>query len=56
MKYSKFYRYFQELPVGADFMCNGTAYHKQSSRTAILVENGRLFYFGMLETCYPAID
>jgi hypothetical protein len=45
------YAYFNELPVGALFACNGNRYRKQSSRTAWLFSFNRIFYFAQLELC-----
>lgn len=40
---------FSEVPIGAEFFCNGNRCVKVSSRTADLQEYGRRFYFGMRE-------
>jgi hypothetical protein len=42
-------RQFSELPVGRLFRCNGNDYRKQSTRTARMLANGRVFYFGQAE-------
>lgn len=36
---------FRALPVGAHFTCNGNRCIKKSSRTAQLIDYGRVFYF-----------
>lgn len=36
---------FSALPVGARFECNGNECLKRSSKTAILLQYGRIFYF-----------
>ena len=36
---------FRALPIGAHFTCNGKRCIKQSSRTAKLIDYGRVFYF-----------
>ena len=46
-------RLFNELPVGRLFRCNGNDYRKQSTRTARMLANGRVFYFGRNETIHP---
>ena len=38
-------RYFVFLDPGAVFDCNGNRYVKQSTRTARMLSNGRVFYF-----------
>ena len=43
--------YFWQLPIGALFECNGNRCEKVSRRTALLLDYGRVFYFGRLETC-----
>jgi len=40
---------FKELAVGRLFHCNGNDYVKQSTRTARLLSNDRVFYFGQKE-------
>ena len=42
---------FWRLPVGALFECNGNRCEKVSTRTARLLDYGRVFYFGRLELC-----
>lgn len=39
------YKTFEALPVGARFECNGNECVKRSTRTALLVQYGRVFYF-----------
>jgi hypothetical protein len=46
-------RTFNELPVGRLFRCNGNDYYKQSSRTARMLSNGRVFYFKQIEIIHP---
>ena len=36
---------FKEVPVGSAFICNGNVCKKLSSRTAVLVQYMRTFYF-----------
>jgi hypothetical protein len=38
---------FASIPVGSRFECNGNVCIKQSTRTAVLEQFGRVFYFGM---------
>jgi len=40
---------FRELPVGAHFTCNGSRCIKESSRTARLIDYGRVFYFRAID-------
>ena len=47
-------REFWELRIGRMFHCNGNDYVKQSSRTARMLMNGRVFYFGQKEVVHPA--
>jgi len=42
-------REFQEIGVGKLFHVNGNDYMKQSSRTAKMLRNGRVFYFRKTE-------
>lgn len=44
---------FRELRVGRMFHSNGNDYVKQSTRTARLLLNGRVFYFGQREVVHP---
>jgi len=46
-------REFRELPVGRLFRCNGNDYLKQSTRTARMLANGRVIYFGKSEIIHP---
>jgi hypothetical protein len=48
-----FSRQFNELPVGRLFHLNGNDYFKQSTRTARMLQNGRVFYFGQREVIHP---
>jgi hypothetical protein len=36
---------FSQLPIGAVFHCNGNRCRKQSTRTALLIQFNRVFYF-----------
>lgn len=47
-------REFWELRIGRMFHSNGNDYVKQSSRTARMLMNGRVFYFGQKEVVHPA--
>ena len=40
---------FKNLTIGQSFAFNQTAWIKNSTRTARLEENGRIFYFGQNE-------
>lgn len=40
---------FHELAVGAVFICNGNRCTKRSSRTALIAEYGRVFYYAQNE-------
>ena len=44
---------FAEFRVGRLFHYNGNDYVKQSTRTARMLSNGRVFYFGRKEIIYP---
>lgn len=44
-------RYFSDIPTGRYFMCNGNRCFKRSSRTALLVQYNRVFYFAMNTIC-----
>lgn len=44
---------FWELAKGRLFHYNGNDWHKQSSRTARLLSNGRVFYFKQVEVVHP---
>lgn len=43
---------FGEFRVGRLFHCNGNDYIKQSTRTARMLSNGRIFYFGKNEVIH----
>lgn len=43
---------FQEIQVGQTFFCNGNICRKVSTRTALLIEYGRVFYFSKNDVCY----
>jgi hypothetical protein len=40
---------FAQLAIGATFHCNGNLCRKQSTRTARLLQYGRVFYFAQKE-------
>jgi hypothetical protein len=42
---------FRIVRIGEMFMCNGNLYIKQSTKTAKMVSNGRIFYMGQLDNC-----
>lgn len=42
---------FRLVAIGENFFCNGNVYTKQSTRTAKLINNGRVFYFSQYEGC-----
>lgn len=42
-------REFEELRIGRLFHLNGNDYIKQSTRTARMLSNGRVFYIGRQE-------
>jgi len=44
---------FNEVRIGRLFRCNGNDYFKQSTRTARMLCNGRVFYFKQIETVHP---
>lgn len=46
-------REFWELAKGRMFRTNGNDYVKQSTRTARMLSNGRVFYFGQKEVVHP---
>lgn len=48
-----FSRYFVFLDVGRMFRLNGNDYVKQSTRTARMLSNGRVFYIGKNEVVHP---
>ena len=45
---------FRILGIGELFECNGNQYVKQSTRTARMVANGRVFYMEQLAICTVA--
>lgn len=51
---------FKDVPVNGIFYCNGNMCRKVSSRTALLIEYGRVFYYGENEratmTDKPMLD
>ena len=42
---------FYNIREGVKFFYNGNEYRKQSTRTARMLENNRVFYFGMADEC-----
>ena len=44
---------FESFRIGRLFHFNGNDYVKQSTRTARMLSNGRVFYFGKTEIIYP---
>lgn len=46
-------RMFSELTIKRLFRLNGNDYIKQSSRTARMLSNGRIFYIGQREIVHP---
>ena len=44
---------FESFRIGRLFHFNGNDYVKQSTRTARMLNNGRIFYFGKKEIIYP---
>ena len=44
---------FSELRIGRLFHLNGCDYAKQSTRTARMLCNGRIFYFGKTVYVHP---
>lgn len=44
---------FFALPIGRLFHFNGNDYIKQSTRTARMLSNGRVFYFAQSEYIFP---
>ena len=46
-------KYFCELDVNRMFRLNGNDYVKQSTRTARMLSNGRVFYIGQQEVVHP---
>ena len=43
-------QYFSTVRIGAMFHLNGNDYVKQSTRTARMLSNGRVFYIGQSES------
>lgn len=48
-----FSRYFEFVPKGGLFRMNGNDYIKQSTRTARMLSNGRVFYFKVGDVVHP---
>jgi hypothetical protein len=50
--------YFRDVPIGAQFHCNGNRWMKRSSRTAVMVKPdsyaGIWFYFRGRDLCEKA--
>lgn len=44
---------FIDIRVGRMFRLNGNDYIKQSTRTARMLSNGRIFYIGQREVVHP---
>ena len=44
---------FVDIRIGRLFHFNGNDYVKQSTRTARMLSNGRIFYFGKTEYVHP---
>jgi len=44
---------FNEIQVGKLFRMNGNDYVKQSTRTARMLSNSRVFYIGQCEVVHP---
>ena len=44
---------FVDIRIGGLFHLNGNDYVKQSTRTARMLSNGRIFYFGKTEYVHP---
>ena len=44
---------FADLPIKRLFSLNGRDYMKQSTRTAKMLANGRVFYFSKTEVVHP---
>ncbi len=42
---------FENIPLNKLFSFNGANYKKQSTRTAYLIENNRIFYFSKNDLC-----
>jgi len=52
-KESAMSRMFWELAKNRMFRLNGNDYIKQSTRTARMLSNGRVFYIGQKEVVHP---
>ena len=46
-------REFKEIRIGRLFHINGNDFCKQSTRTARMTSNGRVFYFSQKEIVFP---
>ena len=44
---------FSQLAIGDRFMCNGNEYEKRSTRTVLLVNYNRVFYFYANQSVKP---
>ena len=44
--------HFEEITIGRLFHLNGNDYIKQSTRTARMLANGRVFYIGRVENVH----
>jgi hypothetical protein len=51
-RYGKFRTIFGKIHVGAEFVCNGNTYVKQTTRTARCKSRDAVFYFGPQDLCY----
>ena len=47
---------FHNIRKGITFFYNGNEYRKQSTRTARMIHNSRVFYFGMNDSCKIHIE
>lgn len=45
------YSYFKELSIGSHFLFNGNECIKQSTRTALFINENKWFYFGQNDLC-----
>ena len=48
-----FSKLFNEIRINRLFHLNGNDYVKQSTRTARMLSNGRIFYIGQKEVVHP---
>ena len=48
-----FSKHFEEIRKGRLFRLNGNDYMKNSTRTARMLSNGRIFYIGQKEVVHP---